>query len=316
MSDLISVIIPVYNVAPYLAKCIDSVLEQTYKNIEILLIDDGSSDESGSICDRYEKMDNRILVFHKKNGGLSDARNYGIERASGAYLTFIDSDDYVSKQYISYLYSILKKYDADLAVCGYKESKCRDYNFINSISNEECVTQKEALAKYCYQEKLAQNAVAKLYKRNIFYELRYPLQTLYEDEAVFYKVLDQCTKIVLGSEVHYLYYTRSDGIIRSKFNVKKCDYITGTKEVVKYIQKKYPDIYVGAISKLLWSCLHIWVQMPNKAVAPKEYMEIQGLFKKYRRMVLKDPRVRKKNKILFFMTIFGHRILRTIYCMK
>ena len=316
MNDLISVIIPVYNVAPYVDRCIESVIKQTYTNIEILLIDDGSTDESGQICDRYQKVDKRIQVYHKKNGGLSYARNYGIDRASGKYITFIDSDDYVSKQYVFYLYTMIKKYDADLSICAYKESRQDNYEFCDNRNIEECIDQKEAFTRYCYQNQIAQNAWGKLYAKFIFHELRYPLKKLYEDEAIFYKVLDQCKKIVVGSGAHYLYYKRNDGIIRGKFVDQKYDYVNSTKEVVNYIQKKYPDIYVGALSKLLWSCLHIWVQIPNKNISPQAYKEIQYLIKKYRRVVLKYPMVRKKNKILLLSTLLGHWPIRMVYCMK
>jgi len=121
MVDLISVIIPVYNVEPYLKKCLDSVVTQTYKEIEIILVDDGSTDGSGPICDEYAAQDKRIRVIHKRNGGLSDARNVGLDRCSGRYVTFIDSDDYVASDYVERLYRILVEYNADIAVCDYFE---------------------------------------------------------------------------------------------------------------------------------------------------------------------------------------------------
>ena len=115
--DLISVIVPVYNVENYLKRCLDSIINQTYQNIEIILIDDGSTDNSGNLCEDYKKIDNRIKVVHKTNGGLSDARNTGIKKAKGKYITFVDSDDYVEYDYVEYLYNLIKKYDTNISFC-------------------------------------------------------------------------------------------------------------------------------------------------------------------------------------------------------
>ena len=115
MNELVSVVVPVYKVEPYLERCIRSIIGQTYENLEIILVDDGSPDQCGAICDRFAQEDTRIKVYHKPNGGLSDARNYGVNRASGTYIAFIDSDDYISPHYIEYLYQLMVKYDADVS---------------------------------------------------------------------------------------------------------------------------------------------------------------------------------------------------------
>ena len=116
MEELISVVVPVYNVEKYIDKCINSIINQTYKNLEIILVDDGSPDNCGNICDEYAKKDNRIIVIHKENGGLSDARNTGIEVSKGKYITFIDSDDYISDNYVSFLYNLIIEYKADISI--------------------------------------------------------------------------------------------------------------------------------------------------------------------------------------------------------
>ena len=134
--DLISVIIPVYNVEKYLKRCMDSVLKQTYSNIEIIIVDDGSTDTSGSLCDEYWKKDSRITVFHKENGGLSSARNFGLERVSGNYVCFIDSDDFIHENYISFMYDKIIKNDADICYC--KSTKFTDdVQIKNEIENEK-----------------------------------------------------------------------------------------------------------------------------------------------------------------------------------
>ncbi len=120
MLPLISVIVPVYKVEAYLPKAIDSVRHQTYKNLEIILVDDGSPDNCGHICEEYAAQDHRITVFHKKNGGLSDARNYGIERASGQFISLVDSDDYVDSDYVEYLYGLVRKYNVPMSICQHR----------------------------------------------------------------------------------------------------------------------------------------------------------------------------------------------------
>lgn len=317
MNKMVSVIIPVYNVEKYLNRCLDSVIQQSYRNIEIILIDDGSTDNSGHICDEYSKIDSRICVFHKSNGGLSEARNLGLDHVHGDFITFIDSDDFVSKWYIEYLITLIKKHNADMAVCQYRESADDSYEFLLRPEDKELIcNRKQAFEHYCYQKKIAQNAWGKMYAREIYRETRFTKGILYEDEDIFYKILDKCQKVIIGSQIHYFYYKSADGIIRSKFVKEKYQYVVASIELVKYIESTYPDLYTAALSKLLWSCIHIWVQIPNKKDYPEIYSDIEKIIRKYRKRVLLNPRVRLKNKLLLLLSYGGQKTLRKIYVMK
>lgn len=176
--ELISVIIPIYNVEKYLKKCIDSIINQTYKNLEIILVDDGSPDNCGKICDEYAKKDQRIRVIHKKNGGLSDARNAGIDIAKGKYIAFVDSDDYVEKEYIEIMYKELKKNNVKIVQCGINkisdnEEIIDNYGYLkDELINSQRIME-EKYTKYPISNVVAWN---KLYDIDLFKNIRYPVR--------------------------------------------------------------------------------------------------------------------------------------------
>ncbi|BDP63405.1 hypothetical protein EfmJHP80_09010 [Enterococcus faecium] len=175
---------PVYNVEKYLKKCVDSILGQTFTDFELLLIDDGSTDNSGSICDELAKTDNRIKVIHKENGGLSDARNIGIEVAKGDFIGFIDSDDYIDEDMYAFLYNNILKYDAELSMCGiYDVHKNKEIKKLTPFS--QLVTKSEAIELVLDGKLVVANAVSKLYKKELFENVRYPKGKIAEDAAVF-----------------------------------------------------------------------------------------------------------------------------------
>ena len=246
MNELISVVVPVYNVEKYLKRCIKSVLNQTYKNLEIILVDDGSKDKSGQICDEYSKKDERIKVIHKENGGLSDARNVGIENSFGKYICFIDSDDYVDVKFLENLYSIIKKYNADISVCCYKivsenvenlkiEEK-REYN-------EEVWDKEQSYKELLLFGKLENYIWNKLLKKSLFNGVYFPKGKKMEDIGTTYLLLDKAKKIAKTSYVGYFYMQR-EGSIMSNLNGQL---IADTKEMINirfdYLKKKYPNLF-------------------------------------------------------------------------
>lgn len=219
MSDLISVIIPVYKVEDYLVRCVNSVIKQSYKNLEIILVNDGSPDRSGEICDEYTRIDDRIKVIHKENGGLSDARNAGIEIAKGDYLAFIDSDDWVNEDYFMKLYELIITTQSDIASCSYLKT---DGNEIPTYQEKKVYnfTSLEALEQLTNQF-YSQLVVAwgKIYRANIFEDIRYPYGKIHEDEFVIHHLISKTDNIVLTNEQLYYYYQRADSIIGSGFNI-------------------------------------------------------------------------------------------------
>ncbi len=220
--ELISVIIPVYNVEKYINKCVDSVISQTYKNIEIILVDDGSTDNSSIICDEYKEIDDRIIVVHKKNGGLSDARNVGIENSKGQYICFIDSDDYIASNFIYELYQTLKITNSDISICKYIEVYEGQVNI--PIKNKRRIKIYDGNKKienlYNNNDVVTVVAWNKLYKKYIFENLRYPVGMLHEDEFIIFDILNIAKRVSYTSLPCYYYLKRGDSIT-GKYKIKR-----------------------------------------------------------------------------------------------
>lgn len=242
--DLISVIIPVYNVEKYLKRCMDSVLKQTYSNIEIIIVDDGSKDTSGSLCDEYGKKDSRITVFHKENGGLSSARNFGLERVSGNYVCFIDSDDFIHENYISFMYDKIIKNDADICYC--KSTKFTDDAQIkNEIENEKTVVieKEEAIKQLLLNDGIIKNYIPlALYKKTLFDNIRFPEGSNFEDIATTYKILDASKKIIVNNKTLYYYFINNDGITQKMKKQDIVDRFNNMNEREKFINQYYPNL--------------------------------------------------------------------------
>ena len=235
--DKISIIIPIYNVEKYLERCINSIINQTYSNIEILLIDDGSTDSSPTICDNYQKKDNRIKVIHKQNGGLSDARNKGIEIATGEYLIFIDSDDYIEKNMVEVLYNDLIKNNADISICDYIK-EYSDKKEIDNFDKKYFVISGNDKYNYLYNEYSIRTIVAwnKIYKKELFKEIRYEKGKVHEDEFIIHELLNKAKKISYVLEPLYHYIQRDNSITHS-FNYKRFDKIEALDQRADFFQK-------------------------------------------------------------------------------
>lgn len=236
--EKISVIVPVYKVEKYLDRCIESIIKQTYKNLEIILVDDGSPDRCGEICDSYSNKDGRIKVIHKTNGGLSDARNVGIEAASGNYISFIDSDDWIDKDMLELLYKMIKKHDADIAECSYR-------NYYKDCVKEEtfCTAEQivgdnifalQGMLDWKYFKAVAWN---KLYRRSVIGDIRYPKGKLHEDEFTTYKYFYEAKKLVYIDVSKYNYdRSRTDSITGDKFRIQNLDACEALRERIDFFQ--------------------------------------------------------------------------------
>ena len=219
----ISVIVPVYNVERYLTRCIDSILAQTYQNFELILVDDGSTDGSGTLCDSYMKKDSRIKVIHKKNGGLSDARNSGIDAAEGEFLSFIDSDDWVRPDFLNILHGNAVQYGADASVVNlHKEYDDGRIEKLNRVS-EELLSREEALQNLYRIGIYINVACNKLYKSALFSDIRYPVGKLHEDGFTTYKLLYKANRVYYSNADLYCYYQRSGSIMNQPFTERRLD---------------------------------------------------------------------------------------------
>ena len=241
--ELISVIVPVYNVEKYLDKCIKSIINQDYINLEIWLIDDGSTDSSGEICNKYAEKDHRITVIHKENGGLSDARNVALDQMQGKYVLFIDSDDYIEKKYISYLHMLLKDYQCDISVCNFKyvNEKGKMINKPKDTGEIIQYSRKEAIEKILQGKEINTSASMKLYRSELFKNIRYPKGRLYEDIATTYKTILRVDRVVYGDYSGYVYLCRGGSITKREFTEERLDSIYNMEEMCSNIMKVYPD---------------------------------------------------------------------------
>ena len=221
MQDKVSIIVPVYNTAAYLDKCVESIASQTYKNLEVLLIDDGATDGSGKLCDRWAEKDSRIRVIHKENGGLSDARNAGLERATGDYIAFVDSDDHITADMIEKLLRALLSADADMSICNCLQV----YEDGTPLpeAEEGQIIRDEVLSGFAVIEKMPEEmgflyhiAWNKLYRKELFAEVRFPKGKLCEDVFIAHRLLAQCGKVACISDSCYYYVQRTGSILHSK----------------------------------------------------------------------------------------------------
>lgn len=238
---LVSVIIPVYNVEKYLSCCIDSVINQTYANIEIILVNDGSTDGSGQICEVYAQKDSRIKVFHKKNGGLSDARNYGMKQATGEYFTFVDSDDKIAQNGIEILVKTLNKYHVKLVMATFSYLDNNQLIKSNSANFFEEILSVADYLDYLYTHKTVDVATyitawGKLYHRDLFADILFPVSKLHEDEFTTYKLAIKSEKIAYVNEFIYHYRKREGSIMESEYRIAYLDALEALKERVAYLE--------------------------------------------------------------------------------
>lgn len=254
-SPIVSVIVPIYEVEKYLRKCIDSICNQTYKQLEIILVDDGSTDSCGSICDKYSKVDKRIVVIHKKNGGLSSARNAGLDVASGAYIAFVDADDFVHPQFIEILIGLCEKYECDIAQCDFLTISEQSLILpLNSQRSLISYTGKQALHQLCIGKEDVKYIVAwnKLYKRELFYEIRYPLGKIHEDEFTTYRIIWKAKKMIITNQYLYYYLQRPESIMGRKYSVKRLDALEAFRERLDFLKEnKLEKEYFATIQKYI-----------------------------------------------------------------
>lgn len=308
--ELISVIVPVYNVEKYIDKCIKSIISQDYTNLEIWLVDDGSTDSSGEVCDKYAESDQRIIVIHKDNGGLSDARNVALDRMQGKYVLFIDSDDYIEKNYISYLYMLLKDYQSDISICNFKYVNEKGQILNNPEDTGKIVqySKEEALDKILQGKEINTSASMKLYCCDIFKNIRYPKGKLYEDVATTYKTILRANRVVYGDYSGYVYLCRGGSITKRKFTEKRMDAIYNMEEMCSNIIKAYPNLQGKCMVRLFEQYVSVYSAAKNSTGNKIIEKQIFGKLKDMR----KRANVRGKNKVYSISIAIGKWLFDTI----
>ena len=303
MEEKISIIIPVYNTEKYLRKCLNSIINQTYFNIEILIIDDGSKDGSSVIYNEFKNKDDRIKVICKENGGLSDARNVGIAHATGVYICFVDSDDYVEEKYIEAMYYQIKKNSADICCCGkiieYPNKKIYRNNKKDFITDSV-----EALKFYLQKKEIDNSAVDKLFKKELFDDIRFPVGKYYEDIGTIYKVITISKIIVHIKTPLYHYVMRSGSICHEQYSEKQLDSLYMTRQAIKYIDELYPQLIeytnVYYALELITTIRQIYHYMGRK-VLERDYKNIEDEYTNKYSEFIHNKYISFPKKIMMFL---------------
>lgn len=306
----ISIIVPVYRVESYLKKCINSLINQSLRDIEIILVDDGSSDDCGKICDEYAKKDNRVRVIHKQNEGLSEARNVGIMAAESPYIGFVDSDDYVAEDMYEILYENLVKNNAEVSVCGLYDCYCNK-KVPQFAGNEFLILDnKQALKTALEGVKFSVNAVNKLYKKELFLEVKFPKGKLSEDAFTIPKILSKASRIVFDSAPKYYYIHRGESITTSSFKPQDFNVVEAYKKNLKFVKNNFKDLTPQAEFRLLWSYTYVFDKMilSENFKDKKCYKEIIAILRKNTLKMTLNPFFSLKRKLVMFILLASPKL--------
>lgn len=291
MGNLVSIIVPIYNVVQYLDRCLNSLVRQTHSNIEILLIDDGSTDGSGELCDLWQSQDPRVRAFHKPNGGLSDARNHGLERASGDYVCFVDSDDWYDLRFVEVLLGALLDTDSDLAECDHV---CTDGSDPAPENGEGTSDYRVFEGRDCFLHFLTEDffvsVCTKLYRRGLLENQPFRKGVYHEDEFWTYRIFSKARKVCRVNYTGYYYYQRQGSIVHTRPSYKRIsDAFDAAKERRDFIELHYPEYAPVAYSKMLKTCMYLYRlseqgDFPEKPALQAELLSFfRILFRKYLR---------------------------------
>lgn len=299
--SLVSIIVPVYNVGPYLKRCIDSVLNQSYLNLELILIDDGSTDESPVVCDDYANKDSRVHVFHKENSGSSDARNMGLDNTKGEYVLFVDADDYISSDMLDTMIKLMSG-QTDVVVCDFA-SVTNDTGVQKLTRHEEphtrIVSSVVALEDMMYQRFITNSPWAKLYKAGLFEGVRFPSGKINQDLGTTYKVLAKADMVSLIDKKMYMYMYRPNSVINSKFSMKRMAGLQFAIEQCDFIRSNFPDIEKAAVNRLFTEGAFILQKMDVRGVIScrEAYRKCKVVVKRTRMVVLRDQNSLQKYRV-------------------
>lgn len=312
---LISVIVPVYNVEKYLYRCLHSIYEQTYNNIEVILVDDGSTDSSLQLLREYTKKDSRFKVIHQKNMGLSAARNTGIRYSKGEYLTFIDSDDYVTHDYIEYMYGLLERdnFSSRLALCSLIKTFPNGKNKNMGNDREVVISGKKCIEMMCYHNLVDTCAYAKLGKRELYDDHFFPVGKLFEDIGSTYKLFEQCETVACGFKAKYFYCIKEGSIVTSKFKPSKLDLLEMTDQMAKSVTSTYSDLYAATGRRQVYARFSTL----NQTLGEPSTKTIQRKLKEYivthKSAILNNSKAPRRDKIAYGILSLGLPIYKSMW---
>ena len=313
--EKISIIIPVYNVEKHLKMCLDSVINQTYQNLEIILINDGSTDNSGKICEEYKRADSRIILIHKENEGLSMARNTGLDIASGEYISFVDSDDYISRNMVETLYNRLLETQSDMAVCSIQHVDEAGKSLCSNFTFDDIVLGQNEFWKLYSSTGHTECVVAwnKLYKREILEQLYYPKGRIREDEFLLPYIVERCFRICTVSDRLIFYRQRSDSIMGYESQKSKLDYIEACFERLDVFVKTKNNLMIEDTALRIIASVeryHLETDENYKVLRARTKRKTQGI------MPLMYSNKGKAVLFLYKYNIFPYKIVHKILCMR
>ena len=309
MEELISIIVPVYNAEKYLNKCIKSIINQTYKKLEIILIDDGSTDNSGKIIDKWQKEDSRIIVIHKENEGFSEARNIGIIKSKGKYLSFIDNDDYIEVDFIESLYKSIIQNDSQIAAGGYiyETYTKQEIRYAREIYIENA---EETLKRMFTTKDISICIWDKLYKRELFDNIKFPIGKIHTDFKVLYQLVSKSNKISHINKAGYHYIQRGGSIMHSDIAFEQLTDII-EEELIQDVKNKYPDILAEA--ECFWIiALNNYVVISFKRKMYEEHKLLKEKLRQYIPRILKNSKINLGIKLKSILIIYfnGSKFLK------
>ena len=308
----VSVIIPVYNVEKYLSRCVESVLAQSYSDLDIILVDDGSKDNSGKMCNAYSDRDNRISVIHQKNGGLSAARNSGMDIASGEAIFFLDSDDFLSEDCIAKCVELLDAYDADVSIVQMvRVSEATNEVIPMDQEAEICLMDSEqSIEASLYQKMFTCCTPAKLFKRSVLGDIRFPVGRISEDLATCHLFFDRAPRVIYSNYYGYFYRQRENSIMHV-FNPNRMDALEWALEIEKFCGKFYPGIRKAAVCRTFNVAIHLLLDLPAAGEVHNQYGPIIWKeIKRTRIQTIKNRNARNRDRIAALLSFVGEKSLR------
>ena len=312
---LISVIVPIYHAEAYLRRCADSILNQDYRDLELILVDDGSPDGCPGLCDAFAESDSRVVVIHQKNKGVSAARNTGLDAAHGEYIAFVDADDWVEPDYLSYLLRLLQAGDSSIAACNhYVTINGRDIVKFSVVNDLRILSKKSAYDGLLYHRPPDVSAWGKLYVRSLFDRVRYPEGRIFEDTWIIADLLDAVDTLAYGTEAKYHYVYRQNTLSKSADSSHVWDYIDAVDHLSEVVLRSYPELSPGCTRRRVHAALSTRRLLAHADASAKSYIErCESIVRVGAKDVLRDKRAPLRDKAGILLSLAGRRLFDMIW---
>lgn len=315
-NPLVSIIVPVYKVEKYLKRCIDTILAQTYQNFELILVDDGSPDNCGAICDEYAKKDSRIRVIHQANQGQAAARNHAARTAKGEFIAFVDSDDYVEPDCLEYLVGLQKKYGTDMAIgrAGYVYEGTSPA-MRPSDDKDESMDACKALIRMNYNQGCGATPWAKLYKNELILNHPFPEGQIYEDLAVLYQIVGDCGSVAIGNRKIYYWVQRAGSTMRMEFDERQMAGMDAAAAQIEYVKTRYPQALSSALYRHTAKAVELIAVCFNSGGSKDVFLRLRKLMNQHANEVLRDKQAKTTMKLRIIAVKLGYYPAKIVFHM-